>query len=293
MEMFSCFFFFWHDWTLHFRDTCPMLDSYSGATRVIFIAGHPIAQVKAPAGVTRLLRARGADTIVVPAHLLPGDLAGFLAVVERMPNVDGVIATVPHKFALHAACSGMTPAARSIGAVNVARRAPGGGWYGDMCDGSAYVTGLLKLGFDPRGTRALLVGAGGAGSAIAHALVDAGVAALTLHDTDAVRRDALLDKLRGYSPLAPAGGCADPTGYDLVINATPMGMQAGDPLPVDVRKLQAATFVGDVITLPVVSPLLEAARGIGCRTMTGIDMFDAVGERIADFYLNVDPESAT
>ncbi len=276
---------FWHDWTIQSRDFRPMLDSYSGATRVIFIAGHPIAQVKAPAGVTRLFEARGADLIVVPAHVLPGDMAAFLAVAERMPNVHGVIATVPHKFDLAAGCRGMTPGGRSIGAINVARRAPGGGWFGDMCDGTGYVAGLRKLGFDPRGRRALLVGAGGAGSAIAHALVDAGVAALALHDTDTGRRDTLLGKLRAYSALAPAIGSTDPGGHDLVINATPMGMQPVDPLPVDLRKLQPGTFVGDVITVPEISPLLEAARGIGCRTMTGIEMFDAVSERIADFYL--------
>jgi shikimate dehydrogenase len=262
-----------------------MLDSYSGATRVIFIAGDPIAQVKAPAGVTRLLRERGADAIVVPAHVPAQDLAAFMATVARMPNVDGVIATVPHKFALAALCERVSDRARSIGAVNVARRDAGGGWFGDMCDGDAYVAGLRKHGFDPRGTRALLVGAGGAGSAIAHALVDAGVAELALHDTDSGRREALLAKIGAYSRLQPAIGSSDPAGFDLVINATPAGMQPGDPLPVEAQRLASTTFVGDVITVPAVPPLLEAARARGCKTMTGIDMFDAVAERIADFYL--------
>jgi shikimate dehydrogenase len=74
------------------------LDGYSGATRVIFIVGDPIAQVKSPQGVTESLRARGADAIVVPAHVRPADLAVFFALAERMPNVDGIIVTVPHKF---------------------------------------------------------------------------------------------------------------------------------------------------------------------------------------------------
>ena len=261
-----------------------MLDTYTGATRVIFIAGDPIAQVKAPAGVTRLLRERGADKLVVPAHVRPPDFESFLATAQRLPNVDGVIATVPHKFALFASCAGMTARARSIGAVNAARRTPDGGWFGDMCDGDAYVAGLHKLGFDPRGKRALLVGAGGAGSAIAHALVDAGIAALALHDSDAARRDALLAKLAAYGPLAPSVGSHDPTGFDLVINATPMGMKATDPLSIDASKLGSTIFVGDVVTVPAVTPLLEAARARGCRTMTGVDMFNAVAERLTDFY---------
>jgi shikimate dehydrogenase len=266
-----------------------MLDTYSGATRVIFIAGDPIAQVKSPAGVTRLLRERGADKVVVPAQVRPGELAAFLAMVERLPNIDGVIATVPHKFDLAAACTRTTPRVRSIGAANVARRAPGGGWFGDMCDGEAYIAGLLQRGFDPRGKRALLVGAGGAGSAIAHSLVDAGVAALALHDIDAGRRDALIGKIARYAPGSsssqPIAGSADPRGFDLVINATPVGMKPGDPHPLDTEKIEAGMFVGDVITAPAVTPLLAAAQAKGCAVMTGIDMFQAVGERIAGFYL--------
>jgi len=262
-----------------------MLDSYSGATRVIFIAGDPIAQVKSPAGVTRLLRARGADQLVVPAHVRAGELGAFLPVAGRMPNVDGVIATVPHKFELAALCADLTPRARSIGAANVARRHPGGGWFGDMCDGEAYVAGLAKHGFDPRGRRALLVGAGGAGSALAHSLVDAGVSALALHDIDIARRDALIGKIARYDGTRAEAGSADPRGFDLVINATPAGMRADDPDPVEHAGLEAGMFVGDVITAPAVTPLLAAARSRGCRTMTGLDMFEAVGERIAAFYL--------
>jgi len=262
-----------------------MLESYSGATRVIFIAGDPIAQVKSPSGVTRLLRERGADKVVVPAHVRAEDFGSFLETALRMPNVNGVIATVPHKFALAAACTGLTGRARSIGAANVARRAQAGGWHGDMCDGEAYVAGLARLGFDPRGKRALLVGAGGAGSAIAHSLVDAGVSALALHDIDAQRRDALLARLASYGGTDAGAGSADPRGFDLVINATPMGMRAEDPPSVDVTGIGNGMFVGDVVTAPAVTPLLEAARARGCGTMTGLDMFRAVSERIADFYL--------
>lgn len=267
-----------------------VLDSYSGATRVLFIVGDPIAQVKSPAGVTRLMRERGADVIVVPAHVKPADLAEWMAVVKRMPNVDGVIVTVPHKFAALTCCDDATPRARSIGAANVIRRSADGGWFGDMCDGDGYVAGLRAAGCEPQGKRALLVGAGGAGSAIAHALLDAGVSALALHEADAPRREALAAKLRAYGPqvgnaIEPQTGSTDPTGFDLVINATPMGMQPHDPLPVDVTQLGAGTFVGCVVTQPAVPPLIEAARAQGLGTMTGAGMFAAVCERMVGFYL--------
>lgn len=262
-----------------------MLDSYSGATRVIFIVGDPIAQVKSPASVTRALRDRGEDAVVVAAHVAPADLAEWTAAVRRMRNLDGIIVTVPHKFAALSLCSSLTPRAQSIGAANVLRRDAAGGWHGDMCDGDGYVAGLRKAGCEPSGRRVLLVGAGGAGSAIAHALVDAGVAKLALQETDVARRQALADKLRRYGFASPDVGSNDPSGYDLVINATPMGMRPGDPLPVQVDRLSADCFVGDVVTAPALTPLIEAARARGCGTMTGAGMFEAVCERMVDFYL--------
>lgn len=262
------------------------LESYSGATRVIFIVGDPIAQVKSPHGVTEALRERRADAIVVPAQVKPADLEAFFALAERMPNVDGIIVTVPHKFDAARLAAHVTPRARSIGAANVVRRAADGAWEADMCDGEGYVAGLRKAGCEPRGRRALLVGAGGAGSAIAHALVDAGVASLALHEADTARRVALAAKLRVYGPVVPSVGSTDPTGFDLVINATPMGMKPDDPLPIDVTKLAPGTFVGDVVTVPAVPPLIEAARARGCGTMTGAGMFEAVRDRLVDFYLD-------
>lgn len=263
-----------------------MLDDFSGATRVIFIVGDPIAQVKSPAGVTEMLRERGVDTIVVPAHVLPVDLPVWVAATTRMRNVDGIIVTVPHKFAAAELCHETSSQAHSIGAVNVMRRHAAGGWYGDMLDGTAYIAGLRQTGFDPAGKRTLLLGAGGAGSAIAHALVDAGVATLALHDADVGRQEALLHKLALYGPVKAMPGSTDPTDFDLVINATPLGMQADDLLPIDVDRLAASTFVGDVVTMPAVPPLIAAARARGCATMTGIQMFEAVRDRAVDFYLH-------
>ena len=260
-----------------------ILEGYSGATRIVFIVGDPIAQVQSPRGMTAALRARGVDAIVVPAHVRPGDIEAFFALAMRMPNVDGLLVTVPHKFDAARLCARLSARARSIGAVNVVRRDGDGAWYGDMCDGEGYVAGLRAAGCEPRGRRALLVGAGGAGSAIAHALVDAGVAALALHDSDAARRDALAAKLLAYGPLVPSVGSTDPSGFELVINATPLGTRTDDPLPIDVERLTAATFVGDVVTPRGLAPLIEAARARGCGTLSGAGMFDAVRDRLVDF----------
>lgn len=264
------------------------LHGYSGATQVVFIAGDPIAQVKSPAGVTELLRQRGADALCVPAHVKPADLAAFLQLAEKMPNVSGVLITVPHKFAALPLCATLSARAASIEAVNMLRRGPAGRWHGDMCDGEAFVRALQHAGAELQGQRALLVGAGGAGSAIAHALVDAGVAEVALHDEDPARREALAAKLRRYGAAKVSMGSSHPAGFAVACNATPMGMREGDPLPFDANALDAGAVVGDVVTVPAVPPLIAQARARGHVATTGTDMFAQVRLSIVDFLLSAE-----
>lgn len=255
----------------------------SGSTRVHFIVGDPIAQVKSPQGVSQAFRARGLDAVVLPAHVAPADLSTWVAGVSRAKNVDGLIVTVPHKFACAALCGTLSERAAFLGAVNTMRRNPDGSWHGDMCDGLGFVEALRTHGCEPAGRRALLVGAGGAGTAIAHALVLSGVASLSVHDGDTARRDALVARLAalGRCPVMP--GSPDPGGHDLVLNATPAGMRSGDALPVDVDRLGRSTFVGCVVTQPAVTPLVAAARARGLGTSTGTDMFAKVRDLMVAF----------
>jgi shikimate dehydrogenase len=125
-----------------------------------------------------------------------------------------------------------------------------------MVDGIGFVGAVRAQGFDLKGKRALQIGAGGAGSAIALALVDAGVRELAIHDEDAARRDSLVARLNALGNAKVVIGSPDPSGFDLVANATPAGMKDADPLPVDVSKLSPSTFVGCVITVPAVSPIV-------------------------------------
>lgn len=260
----------------------------TGATRLNVIVGDPIAQVKSPGGMTRAFAARGNDGLVVPAQVAVADLPDFLSVCDRMKNLDGIIVTVPHKFSCFQHCRDATPRGKFLGAVNIMRRLPEGGWYGEMVDGQGFVGAVRANGGKPEGRRALLIGAGGAGSAIALALVDAGVSELALHDEDATRRDTLIARLNGLGKARVVVGSADPSGFDIVGNATPAGMKAGDPDPVDVAKFTPDMFVGCVITAPAVSPMVAAARKIGCRTSTGNDMYEALQSSMVDFLLFAD-----
>ncbi|MBV6274345.1 ThiF family adenylyltransferase [Alcaligenaceae bacterium CGII-47] len=264
-----------------------MIKTLSGALRVHFIVGHPIAQVKSPAGVTQAFMDQGQHAICIPADVEPSNLTAWLAGVSVARNVDGIIVTVPHKFACFELCATTSARSSFLHTVNTMRRNPDGAWHGDMFDGLGFVDAVRAAGYQPRGKRALLVGAGGAGSAIAHALVEAGVAQLAIHDEDVMRRDVLIARLRGLGQATLQAGSADPSGSDIVINATPMGMAPGDPYPVDPAHLSADMFVGCVITAPAVSPFVQAAREKGCMTITGSEMFGCVRDRMLKFLTEV------
>ena len=262
-----------------------MSQALSGATRVHFIVGDPIAQVKSPAGVTQVFHDAGRNAVCIPAHVAPNDLAGWTKGVSLAQNVDGIIVTVPHKFSCFELCATTSDRAGFLKAVNTLRRNADGTWHGDMFDGMGYVEALKSKGCEPRGQRALLVGAGGAGSAIAYSLMTAGVKELAVHDADVVRRDALVARLASLGLGKVSAGSSDPTGFDLCINATPIGMKEGDPHPIDSTKFTAQQFVGCVITAPAVPPMIAAARAKGCNTLTGADMFARVRDLMVQFLL--------
>jgi shikimate dehydrogenase len=256
----------------------------SGETRLFPILGDPIGQVRSPEAITRILGDRGADAMVVPMHVRPPDFDRVVDALERTANVGGLLVTVPHKRAAAARCATTTDRAAFLGAVNVMRRGAGG-WHGDATDGQGFLDGIARQGWEVRGRRALLVGCGGAGAAIALEMLLRGVSGLALHDADAGRRDDLLRRLERRFPGKVSVGGRDPAGFDLVANATPLGMRPGDDAPVELGRLAPDQFVACVVTRPEVTPLVAAARRIGCRTMTGIGMFEAQAESLATFLL--------
>jgi shikimate dehydrogenase len=256
-----------------------------GETRLHLCIGDPIAQVKSPEGLTREFSARGVNAACIPVHVSAKDVAGFMAAIKRVTNVDGVVITVPHKFAAFGHCERVSGRARFLSAVNVMRRERDGHWFGDMTDGIALLAALRARGFEANGERALVVGAGGAGSAVALALVEAGIGDLAVCDTDAKRCDDIVGRLNGLAAASVRSASADPYGYGLIVNATPVGMSPTDPLPVDAARIDQRAFVADLITRPAMTPLLECARRGGALVVSGDDMFLPQRTILADFLL--------
>lgn len=262
-----------------------MVDQLNGETRLFPIIGDPVRYVQSPVWLTRTFAERGHNGICIPLEVPAGELDTVMAGLTASLNVDGILVTMPHKAAAFGHCTTSTERARALGVVSVIRRNTDGTWHGDMLDGLAFVKAQQDHGAQISGGRALVLGAGGAGSAIALAILEAQVGELVIHDADQAKANALLELLGARGKARISVGPADPTGFDLVFNATPMGMAVGDPAPVDAELFAPGMFVGDVIAGHGTTSFLAAAQAAGCRTASGDNMVEAVQDLMADFML--------
>ncbi|MFL9885840.1 shikimate dehydrogenase [Paraburkholderia agricolaris] len=262
-----------------------MLENLTGESRLFPIIGDPIVFVKSPQRLTRGFAARGHNGICIPMQVAAGNLDIVMRGLTSTPNVDGLLVTMPHKFTAFTYCASSSGTARLLGGVSVMRRNSDGTWHGAMLDGLAFVKAQIDAGARPEGARALLVGAGAAGSAIAIALLEAGVRELIIHDANASRVEQLIAVLGNLGRGRVRAGPADPVGCDMVCNATPMGMAAGDPFPVAAKLLTSSMFVGDVVAGHGVTPFLRVAQAAGCKTANGVQMVEAVQDMMLDFML--------
>ena len=245
----------------------------SGATRVLPIIGRPIRQVKAPYFFNAFFEAQGIDCVTTPTELSDDAADAFIQAIRGWTNAAGFVATIPHKQRSAAACDALTDRAAFLGAANLIRREADGRLVGDMTDGLGCVEAMRTHGHEPRGKRAFVVGVGGAGSAIAYALADAGVARLALTDLDAARAAALADRLAESFPDLEIGTKPPPMAeVDIAVNASPAGMNGDETMPWPLAGIAASAIVADVVTLPEETPWLKAAKAAGCTTQTGMDM---------------------
>ncbi len=245
----------------------------SGKTTLIAHVGYPTESFKAPLIYNPWFASKGIDAAVIPMGVKAEDYPAFFACMVRMTNLRGALVTMPHKVTTAGLLDVASTAVKVAGSCNAVLVREDGKVVGDMFDGAGFARGLKRKGFDVRGKSCVIAGAGGVGSAIAASLAADGVARMALFDASAASAEGLASRLREHYPsLEVSTGSSDPAGFDLVVNATPLGMKAGDPLPFDVSRLAPTTFVGEVVMKQEVTPLLAAARKLGCPTQVGTDM---------------------
>ena len=245
----------------------------NGNTEFIAHIGFPTHAFKAPMIYNPWFEAQGINAIVVPMGCQVPDYPALLRSIFKLANIRGALITMPHKVSTVGLLDEVFPTAAIAGSCNAVRRAPDGRLQGDMFDGEGFVRGLKRKGFDPRGRRALVVGAGGVGCAIAASLAAAGVLEMDLFDlNDEAARGLAQRLLQHYPTMTVRTGRKDPAGFELLVNATPMGMNEGDPLPVDMARVDPSTFVGEVVMKSEMTAFLKAAQARGCRIQVGSDM---------------------
>ena len=245
----------------------------TGRTRLVVHLGFPTEAFKAPVIYNPWFEMKAIDAIVVPIGVEPPNYPDLLRPLFRTTNVIGALVTMPHKVVTANLVDELTTTAKIAGACNAIVRRPDGSLLGDMFDGTGFVRSVERKGKRIAGARALVVGSGGVGSAIAASLAAAGASAIGLFDPVTAAADALGDRLRTHYPaLDVSTGSKDPAAYDIVVNATPLGMKPGDPLPVDVSRITPDTFVGEVVMKEEYTPFLRAAMEKGCAVQVGTDM---------------------
>jgi shikimate dehydrogenase len=268
------------------RETTMQI-SINGTTRLYPIIGDPVIYARSPELLSKSFAERGLNAICVPMHVSEDALDHVMDGLQLIPNVDGLLTTMPHKFRAYGFCATHSEASRLLKVVSVIRRNLNGTWHGDSQDGASFVKAQVDQGAQPNGARVLLVGAGGAGSAIAISLLEAGVKELVVYDLNEDRVHGLIALLSGISQGRIKVGPPDPRGFDMVCNATHLGMMDEDPLPVAQELLKPSIFVGDVIAGHGETAFIRAARAAGCRTATGDQMVEAVQNMMVDFMLGL------
>jgi shikimate dehydrogenase len=244
-----------------------------GTTSLIAHIGYPTHAFKSPMIYNPWFEQAGVDAVVVPMGCQAEHYPAFLKAVFTLANIRGALITMPHKVTTVGLLDEATPMVKIAGSCNAVRRSAAGRLQGDMFDGEGFVRGVRRKGGKLEGARALVVGCGGVGSAIAASLAAAGVGSLNLFDARAESALGLGRRLKAhYSALEVSSGSNDPAGYELVVNATPLGMNEGDPLPMDVSRIAPGTFVGEVVMKEEMTAFLKAVQARGCRFQVGTDM---------------------
>jgi shikimate dehydrogenase len=245
----------------------------NGNTRLIAHIGYPTSTFKAPMIYNPYFESIGADAVVIPMGVRAEDLESAFRTIFRFSNIHGALVTMPHKVTVMALLDEVSTTAQIAGSCNAILLRSDGRIIGDMFDGEGFVRCVRRKGRTLEGASVLVVGTGGVGSAIAASLAAADVARICLFDLDKASMLALAGRLRHHYPaLEVVTGSNDPAGFDVVVNATPLGMNPGDPMPLDVSRLSPSTFVGEVVMKSEMTAFLSAAQARGCQIQVGIDM---------------------
>lgn len=264
------------------KKSIPNLD---GTSRIYAVFGDPVEQVQTPHLINPIFATADSNVYAVPFHVTPEHFPETWNAFAAMSNLAGIGVTVPHKVAAAMRCATLTPTAHAVGAVNSIQRSQDGRMHGALFDGAGFVHGLGEARARLRGARVLMVGAGGAGRAIAYELAEEGVSRLALMDLapDSIAFTAQMVNTVLRREAAAAAEASNGWDYDVVINASPIGIKGNARFPMPDAAIRANMLVADIASLNGETALLRAARAAGASISDGNDMLRAQIRLIAGF----------
>lgn len=267
--------------------TTAQVHTINGQTKVYLIVGDPVEQVQAPTSFNRIFALMGINAVLVPVHVAASDLQAFVATAFTARNIQGLWVTIPHKAAMLPQLDHCSDLARIAGAVNAVRRSPAGGLEGDLFDGEGLMDSLDYFQIAYTHKRVLILGAGGAATAIGASLALAGARApqtIAFFDPVPGRAAGAAQRMAAAPVPVVAAASNDPVGFDLVINASPLGLKATDPLPCDVARMDAGAALVDILMKNQPTPVVRAARSLGLVAEPGFEMMIQQTHRYLDFF---------
>jgi shikimate dehydrogenase len=253
----------------------------NGKTRLIVIAGYPTGHIKGFAEYEAAIAARGANALYLSMQVAPDSLVAFLAGARLIENLAGLVLTIPHKVAGFRAATTCNEDARRAGSANLLRPTPQG-WHAGNVDGAGFLAAARAAGMVLQGAHVQLLGAGGAGRAVAMAIAAESPASLAVHDTDTARAENLAADLAREFPHVRSRQALDAS--TLLVNCTPAGLGDDPHLPCELAWIPQGGAVFDIVNRAD-TPLLVAARARGCRTEQGYAMMMAEVPLILDWLL--------
>lgn len=274
-----------------------MFPSIVGSTSVYLLPGDPVTNVRLPRMFNAAFERFGIDAVMVPVQVAKRDFAVFVKAAFLAKNVRGMAIAPPHKPLLVDLLDGCGLFGRVAGSVNVVRRIDNGELEGDLFDGEGLLGALDRCNIPYRGKRVLILGAGVSAAAIGVALAEGGTVNgaehIAFHDIVAGKAAGVAAQLDAFFDAnTVAVDSSDPAGYDLVINATSLGLKPDDALPVDVARMEPHAALFDILLRNQPTPLVRAARARGLHAQAGFEMLVQQMPHYFDFFGHRDAADA-
>lgn len=249
------------------------------------MVADPIDQVRTPEIFNEVFALCQLDAVMVPLQVRSEHLVSTVRALFQSPTTQGMVLSIPHKMAAAQLVDRCSMAASTASAVNAIRRNARGELEGELFDGYGFVKSMDRYALKYQGLSVFLVGAGGAASAIATALAESGVSKIALFDPEFVKAEQLAQSLSGrYGVPAIVKVDNDPSGFDVVINASPLGLKSSDPLPVPPDRLERHAQVCDILMKNQPTPFLQAAMSRGNAILPGFDMLILQAPLFLDYF---------